>query len=519
MTMPGPGFNPDTVSINPTEPNPDIDLTISLRDLDSEVGSKFDWVNWPTGVWIDRDQAGHERAIDMPERQYSIKINQMLQRDGQAAQVFEALVLPLTEATPSIPTPDGDAGQADFIRGVLMQPGSGGGMATPFDTFIAQMAGACVFKRAYFEKVFTRDQESGQVRYEKVAWRPPGSCELVRDLKSGEVAGFRQYMSFGLHQSPVGPAQSKPLSKDGYMEIPMRRACVYIHGQRRNPIDGISSMDPAYWAYVMKQRVMRLWFTFLDANAQIKVLAYGRDSTEAKQNASNIARLKGGGVVPVLRPEDSLKMFDTLDMNGKGAGEFQAMIAYLDQSMTHSVLAGFLDLTRQATAQAGTGAARGSSALNQGSMDLFMESRHSVAKEMADCINAQIIAPLVALNYGPSAVVPQLTFEKISSDEADRAIALLTSLATAPTIQVPSGFVDMLVEQAAQFLNLDPDKVQAAIEDKLKTFPPPQSGGVGGPAGAEPAASSDPLHTVAAATDTINKMIGQAQGPSAGQPV
>jgi hypothetical protein len=508
--MPGPSFQTDSGSA-PAEPNPATDLDIDPATLDQEVGSVFDWVNWPTGTWIDRDDNGYERVIDMPGRAYSIKINKMLSQDGQANQVFEALMLPLVGATAAIPTPDDDDGQAAFVRNNLMQPGSSGGMDTPWSTFVAQMAGACAFKRSYFEKVFTKGTD-GKIKYKKLAWRPPGSCELVRDIKSGEIAGFRQYMSFGLHQSPMSAQAAKQLSKDGYMEIPMNRACVYVHGQRRDPIDGISSLDPAYWAYVLKQRVLQLWFTFLDVNALPKVLAYGRDGTEATKNAANIARLRGSGVVPVTRPDDpSLKVFETLNTSGSGAGEYHAMIGYLDQAMTHSVLAGFLDLTRQASGQAGSGGARGSNALNQGSMDLFLESRATVAKEMADCINTQVIAPLVALNFGPDATVPQLTFEKITSDEADRAIALLTSLATAPTIQVPSGFVDMLVEQAAQFLNLDQDKVAAMIEDNLKTFPPPQSAAAAG--GQSPAQlAAEPMRNVAAATDTIGHLISQAQG-------
>lgn len=35
----------------------------------------------------------------------------------------------------------------------------------------------------------------------------------------------------------------------GYVDIPAQRAYVYIHGQHRDPLHGLSDLDTTYWAF------------------------------------------------------------------------------------------------------------------------------------------------------------------------------------------------------------------------------------------------------------------------------
>lgn len=472
-------------------------------DLDNEVGSVFDWVNWPTGVWIDTDEAGNERIIDLPERSYATKVDRMIRIDGQAGSVFEVLTLPLLSADWSIQTPPDDKGQSEMVRNVIMRAGHEGGMETGFDEVLGQMSLATAVKRTYHEKVWTRDPDSGQIVYKKLAWRPPGACELIRDIKGGKVVGFREYMDFGVHQHQ----QAGEIDKDGYVEIPARRSLIYIHGQRRNPIDGISSMEATWNAYSLKQKILKLWLDFLGTLSTPKVLAYGRDSTEAKTNARNIASMRSGGVAPVTRPNDpQLKMFEILEAAGSsgGAAQFQEMIGYLDQTMTHSVLAGFLDLTRQATAQ-GAGSARGSNALNQGSMDLYMESRTAVANEIARVFTQQVIAPMVWVNYGLGASVPPLICAKLSSDQADRVMQMLTAIGASTTFTVPPDFIGLLIVKAAAYLDMDEQVVENMVMGHVQA--------VSKQADAAGAPLSEPGQ-VSAAVDKVNQLISGQTTPA-----
>lgn len=492
--------------------NPESDLHIDPQaDVDQEYGSRFDWVNWPSNIWIDTDDQGNDRVIDLPERSYANKVQEMLRTDGTAAQVFEALTLPILSANWELTTPKGDTGQAELVRDNLMRPGVEGGMSTPWEAFMAQMTMATAVKRSYHEKVWHRDPEDGKVKYTKLAWRPPGACELIRDIGSGEVLGFRQYMDFGLKMK--ASTRRDMITKDGYVEIPARRAVVYIHGQRIDPTDGASSMEVTYNCWQLKQKVLDLWFTFLGATALPRVIAYGADSTQANNNARQIAQLKSAGVIGMVRPDDpTQKIWDMLDTSGAtGSAEFANMVAYLDSAMTHSILAGFLELTRQAVAQRGTGSARGSAALNESAQDMYMQSRWAVAKEMAETINSQVIGPMVWANYGLDAPVPQFKINQINSDQAQEAVALLTALSTSQTLQVPNGFIELLVEKAASYLGIDEQKIASLVAGQVQQVS--RTGSPGVPTEAPPLNGSAPSHPahVNAAVDTINKMIGSAK--------
>lgn len=472
--------------------NPDTDLHMLMADLERETGSIYDWVTWPTGVWIDVDDQGNERVINLPERAYATKVDRMIRIDGQASQVFEVLTLPLLSADWSIQTPTGDTGQAEFVRNVILRPGIEGGMQTSFEELLGEMSLATAVKRTYHEKVWTRD-DKGRSVYDRIAWRPPGACELIRDLRSGRVAGFREYMDFGLHQHG-DDAVTAQIDKDGYVEIPSRRALIYIHGQRRDPVNGISSMEATWNAYALKEKLLSLWLTFLGTLSIPRVLAYGRDPVEAKNNAMNIAKLRTGGVAPVTRPEAALRMFDILDNSGKGADQFSSMIAYLDQAMTHSVLAGFLDLTRQATGQGAAGA-RGSHALNQGSMDMFLQSRTAIANEMARIFTHQVIAPMVWRNYGMGASIPSLICAKLTADQVDKVMAMLTAIGASTTFTVPPDFIGLLIVKAAAYLDMDEQQVEQMVMGHVEAVAKTAAGPLSAPA------------QVSAATDKISQLI------------
>jgi len=478
--------------------NSDTDLHVLLADLQRESGSVYDWVTWPTGVWIDTDDQGNERVINLPERAYATKVDRMIRIDGQASQVFEVLTLPLLSADWSIATPTDDVGQAEFVRNVILRPGIDGGMQTSFEELLGEMALATAVKRTYHEKIWTRD-DKGKTVYDRIAWRPPGACELIRDLRSGRVAGFREYMDFGLHQHG-DDAVTAEIDKDGYVEIPARRSLIYIHGQRRDPINGISSMEATWNAYALKEKLLSLWLTFLGTLSIPRVLAYGRDGPEATKNAQNIAKLRTGGVAPVTRPEAALRMFDILDNSGKGADQFSSMIGYLDQSMTHSVLAGFLDLTRQATGQGAAGA-RGSHALNQGSMDMFLQSRTAIANEMARVFTDQVIAPMVWRNYPQGTSIPTLVCAKLTSDQVDKVMAMLTTIGASTTFTVPPDFIGLLIVKAAAYLDMDEQQVEQMVMGHIEAVAKTAPGPLSAPA------------QVSAATDKISQLI-QGPGPA-----
>jgi hypothetical protein len=424
---------------------PDQDLDPDKIALDREVGTVFDWVDWPAGLW--EDDRG--RIVQYNERVFVNAVTEMLRVDGTARSVETALSMPLRQANKTIVEPDKDQGQTEFIREALECSYVDGGMETSLDLVIAQMTFAMASRKTYHEKVFTRNKDNRTV-YKRLSWRPPGSCELIRTRKHGHFVGFRQYQDW----------QTGDADPNGYVEIPKERALVYIHGQHRDPQYGVSDLDVTYWVYQLKQKLLFLWTTFCGNQALPKVIAYGQDPTAAENNARKLAGLRSSGVLGMSRQNPEEKLWEILDTAGQGAGAYRDLVQYLDGQCSRSVMAGWLDLTTSASQ------GHGSYALSSDQSGIFLASRYAVAKEIADEVTKQLIAPLVWLNFGPDAKVPRLVFEKISTDQAAKAMQMLQQLGSAQNMNVPAGFIDLLMERVAQYLDLDDEKLGKVIRER-----------------------------------------------------
>jgi len=447
---------------NPTEPA-ELTEEKAIQALELEKGTAYDWTS--NYHWVELFDDDNLLAT-ASERSWITDVERMLGQGGQPASVEAALCLPLRQANLSIETPEKDTGQAEFIRDAIYSSGQQEGMRPDLVQIVSQLTYAIAVKRTYHELVFAR-RGDGRIVYKSVAWRPPASCELIRDRQSGTLRGFRQYVDWrtqeflgrrGRDVEQLGHEEREP----GYVRIPARRAMVHINGQHRDPINGISDLSVTHWAWTLQQKIMLMWATFLDGQALPRVLVYGDSDKDAKANAKAVSTLRGSGVLGLQRGtsgQPDQKMFDILETTGKGAVQFQEMISYLDRQMSHSVLAGFLDLTSNASEGIG------SYALSADQKGLFLTSRQAASKEIAATINDQLIAPLIRINFGADAPIPRLVFEKMSEDQTEKAIQLLQQLGSANNMHVPQGFIDLLIERVAQYLDLSDEKVEALLEE------------------------------------------------------
>lgn len=417
---------------------------VSEPTLDREAGTAFDWVEWSPGLFEDNG-----RIIQFNERTFVSGLYEMLGIDGTAQSLETALAMPLRQANKTIEKPEKDRGQTEFIQEALECPYENGGMETSLELIISQMTFAMAARKTFHEKVFTK-RSDGRIGYKKIAWRPPASCELIRTRKNGNLIGFRQFQDW----------ETGNPNNDGYVEIPARRALIYIHGQHRDPLWGVSDLQVTYWAYQLKQKLLFLWSNFLGNQALPKIIAYGNDPSSAMNNAKKIAGLRSSGVLGLTRNNPDEKIFEILETSGQGAAQFRDLCGYLDGQCSRSVMAGWLDLTSAATE------GRGSYALSSDQSGIFLASRYAVAKEIAETVTRQLIAPLVWLNFGPDAEVPRLVFEKISTDQAAKAMQMLQQLGSAQNMNVPNGFIDLLMERVGQYLDLDDEKLAKIIEQR-----------------------------------------------------
>ena len=393
----------------------------------------------------------------------------MLSRDGMCSALEAVLTLPIREADFSIEKSKGDHGEAEFCRGVLLTPDTEGGMATPVSEVIGQITSAQIYRRAFFEKTFKVRPDDGRVIYDKIAYRPPATCQARYNDRTGEPNGFRQQVWLFGGNLMLTKHQKVP----GYVDIPKVRSYIYTHAKHREPLTGASEFDVAYWVYETKLKVLWMWLTFLESQSMPRLVVYGNDQPEATRNADDISQLKASGIVGLPHPLAGQKLFEQIE--SPDAGQFfQNALSFLENWQIMSVLAGFLGLTGVATG------GRGSYSLSQDQSDFFLKSRQAVAKEIAESISYDVLRPLVMLNFGSRAAFPKAVFGPLQDEQVQLLMTLFGQIVAAPALHIPLQIVDLLTERMASVLQLDVDQVAKALREtasqraqQMQANPPP----------------------------------------------
>lgn len=423
-----------------------------LPPLNQEDGTSFGYADrWQVGMTPDgkylTDYADWE-ARD---------IFDMISKDYKAKQIENVLSLPIMSAEYQITAGKGDTGEATWLQDYWDADFYQGGCRTSLDQIIGLCTSAFYYKRSYFEKVWTKGTGAfeGKFVYGDVAFRPQTTCRLMREPITGRYAGFEQEGYY------VGPEIAK--SAKWPIQIEPNRAFVFTHGTRKDPLNGVSDMEVAFWAYKTKQKILMLWFQFVQAVSLPRIVVKATDDGTAKQVGREVARLKSSGVLPIAVPAGpSSVSIDVLDISGKGHEQFKEIIQWLDNAAVQSILAGFLDLT------AGNASQNPSYALSADASDFFLQSLEAKTRELEDQIRTNLFAPLIFANFGKDAVVPRLQFEPLNDIDKAAALQLLTAaMAMPPGGPVPSSFVAGLAEQVSNYLGLDGNEMKEAFKSSF----------------------------------------------------
>jgi hypothetical protein len=469
--------------------------------LGGEIGTAFDMYTRLFSAFSGGDvfEIGEWRARD---------IDTMLSRDGTARQVEQVLTLPIRGTKFSLEGQKGDTGELDLVEEQLYTPAESGGLDPGMQLILGQLSGGSVYKKAFFEKQWGLDDDE-TVRLQHLAWRPPSTCEVRRDEHTARMNGFRQ-RAWWFYSSPGQGKQNfeKAYGKDftGYLDIPKIRSYVYIHGQHRAPLTGISDMDIAYWCYKQKQKLLFLWFQFLENQSLPKLAVYGSDQDQADDAAAALAAMRSSAVGGFVRPPQGGKLFDVIEAAGSGAAQFTAAINFLDNYQTGSVLAGFLNLPSAAAL------GRGSYALSESQTQFFQQSRQGVIDEICTSFTHDVSAPIVVLNRGKSKAIPKLIAEPISDTDAAQLIATFTAMVQAPALRIPDQFVDMLATKVATKFDLPMGQVAQMITNGAKVRA--EKALLDSPSGATPEGQA--AAELAGALDATFTVLGQVNGQPPG---
>lgn len=437
----------------------------------------------------------------------------MLSRNGLAAAIEQVLTLPIRGAPHTIEAAKGDKGEAEFAQSVLMTPNESGGMRTPISELVGQITAAQIFKRSFFEKTFKVRESDGKIIYDKVAYRPPATCQARYNDRTGAANGFRQQVWLFGGNLQISSRQKVP----GYVDIPKIRSYIFTNGKHREPLTGVSEMETCYWCYQTMSKLLFLWMNFLEGMAMQRLVVYGNDQNEATTRADDISQLRGSGIVGLIHPSDGQKTFEPLPSANDAGAQFAACMTFLENWMATSVLAGFLQLSGAASkgTRAGGGASAGSYGMSEDQSSYYLASREAVAGEIADSISHDLIRPLVTLNFGADAAFPQWKFGPLEEAMTAVLFTMFGQMAAAPKLNVPLAFIDLLTERMAVILDLDAGQIHESLvntasqrAEALAGNPPP-----GMPP--EAAAGLGQLQGIAAAGTNIAQ---QAAAKTAGVP-
>jgi hypothetical protein len=314
------------------------------------------------------------------------------------------------------------------------------------------MTSAFVMRRTYHEKVFKQD-DKGQIVYDKIAYRPTDTCTMLRDKRTGDLMGFNQWV-FG-----------KPIQ----VSIVLPYALVYVHGQHRNPVKGISDLQVCYRNYRTKEKLKFLWYTYCEVMSLPRTVVLANSDSAAKKAAQAIAALKNAGVAGI--PKEWVSEIMPLPYNTNSARSFQEAIGYLDMESALSLLAGFTDLPSRAmgtVSTGGGGGSRGSYGLSESQIAFFMTMMRAYAGELGDTVSDQVVKDLVRWNKGRDTQIPRFEVGPMQAQDVQQSWAMLQALAGAPNIQVPIEFIKELTLDIADQMGMNTD----AIEQGFAHFKP-----------------------------------------------
>jgi hypothetical protein len=384
-----------------------------------------------------------------------IDLERMMMRDGQAKGLETVTTLPIRAATYRIEKGLNDKGEAEFVRSVLLASPQEGGIKTPISQVVAQMCGAFARRRAHFEKVWGKRKEDGATVIEKLAFRRASTCEIIVDAKTRSYAGFKQkgYLNGTPYEKAFGP----------------QKAFVYIHGASSvNPLEGESTFEAAYQHYHNKQKLMLLYFKYLQKFGIPPVIGTTDSPVLADQQAlkTKIEAIRGGSYA-VLGPGETigtLTAAETVGGSVGGSADFREAFKYLDAQMSISMLVQFLLL--------GTQSNTGSWALSRDHSDLFLLSEEARQREIEDAITNDVISDLVFYKFGPNASYPRFKFTALSQEHEAKAMDFLKALlSTGAAPPMEQAILRLVVEKAMANIDINQDAIEAAkkaIEESQK---------------------------------------------------
>lgn len=231
-------------------------------------------------------------------------------------------------------------------------------------------------------------------------------------------------------------------------QIGADRLVWYVHDREGPMWQGRSLLRPSFAPWLLKRECQRILATssqrFGMGVPTLRALSGTNPTPEQMHAAAAMAQqMRGGEQAGAAVPPGFV--VELLGMQG-GAPDTLAFIKWLDQQISRSALAQFLDL--------GGESGHGSRSLGQSFIDLFTLSITAVADYCADVLTRQVSARLVEWNWGEEEPVPAVVASDVGTKHEVTADAI-QQLVSVGAIQ-PDPQLDAYLRQTFQLPKRDP---------------------------------------------------------------
>lgn len=379
-------------------------------------------------------------AEDNPDLRFpwSVQVfDRMRRTDTQVSAILRAVSLPLRAAKWTLNSDGVDPAVTDFVASEL-NLGDGarlkGGVS--WDEHLREVLLCLAWGFAPFETVYeigpstTAGAPKQAAHLRMLAPRPPRTLAEVRVTRDGELAGVLQEAA-GMDTVFGSDPATSARTVTGDVFIPRERLAFYVLDREGADWTGTSLLRAAYKDWWLKEQAVRHAGQAVERNSMgLPVVEYDDDGD--RQLALDIASAARAGATSGVAIPRGRMTFTLQGVNGSTTDAIP-LIAYHDQAMTRSALAMFLDL----------GHDNGARALGDTFVDFFTASLRSLAEWVAVSATDEVIRPLVALNFGDDAAIPQLTCEEITARQSATADSIKT-LVDAGVVTPDGGLQDQV---------------------------------------------------------------------------
>lgn len=373
-------------------------MTAPPRGIDREQGyvtsgSKTSW--WQ--VWED------EPTLEL-QWPLSIKVyDRMRRQDPQVQSVLRAVAYPVQQTQWRLDPAGASDEVTEFVADNMGLPIKGADdTARPplprergrfsWDQHLEWALLQIVYGHMVFEQVAPFDENSGRYRLKKLAPRWPQTIRKFNVARDGGLDSVEQW--------PLpGEREGRPLD--------VSRLVVYSWEREGGSWTGKSLLRAAYKPWLLKDQNLLSWTQGIDRNSMgVPVFTDGPDNTYLDEGTKVATGFRSGSSSGAGLPNGS--KLELLGVNGTLIDPEKA-VRYMDEQISHSVLAHFMNL--------GQATGTGSYALGASFMDFFIGSLNKLGKSVGSTATQHVVEDLVDWNFGESEPAPKITFSPIGQNE------------------------------------------------------------------------------------------------------